>query len=459
MHSVSTNTGLSVLLVDDEEIVRESLYAWLKGEGYAVTAAGSGEAALEALKARAVDLALIDLKMPGMDGIELLKRIRQARPEVLCIIVTAHGSIDRAVEAMKLGAYDFVTKPFNPEEVSLLVQRIGDHVNLIRENRILKAKVGNQAAFDAMVSCSDKMGRLFETARQVAASKATVLILGESGTGKELLAQAIHQESARRDHPFIPVSCAALSESLLEDEIFGHEKGAFTDAREERKGKFELAHRGTLFLDEIGDISPKLQLDLLRVIQEREFTRLGGSKLIRVDVRIISATNRNIEKTVFEGGFREDLYYRLNVITLAIPPLRERKEDIPLLARHFLHKFAMETQREEEIALGREAMRLLLDYPFPGNVRELEGAMEHAVILCKGNVIAPEDLPARLQRPRPSGGEEGIRSLEELERAHIAAVLEECAGNVSKASRILGIDRSTLYLKIEKYGIPKKGKG
>jgi DNA-binding NtrC family response regulator len=449
---------LSVLVVDDEKIVRESLYSWLKGEGYTVTAAESGGTALEAIHNRPVDIALIDLKMPGMDGIELLTKIRQSRPEVLCIIVTAHGSIDRAVEAMKQGAYDFVTKPFNPEEVSLLVRRIGDHINLVRENKILKAKVESQTAFSRMISCSDKMGRLFDTARQVAASKATILVLGESGTGKELLAQAIHEESPRRDHPFIPVSCAALSETLLEDEIFGHEKGAFTDAREERKGKFELAHRGTLFLDEIGDISAKLQLDLLRVIQEREFTRLGGSKLIRVDVRIISATNRNIEKTVFEGGFREDLYYRLNVITLAIPPLRERKEDIPLLARHFLQKFALELNRTTEINLSKEAMRLLLEYPFPGNVRELEGAMEHAVILCKGSVIAPEDLPARLFRPLTGGGGEKPRSLEDLEREHIAAVLAECGHNVSKASRILGIDRSTLYLKMDRFGIPKKGR-
>lgn len=444
--------------MDDEQIVRESLRSWLKGEGYAITAADSGEAALEALRDCSVDLALIDLKMPGMDGIELLKRIRQDRPETLCIIVTAHGSVDNAVEAMKLGAYDFISKPFNPEEVSLQVRRIGEHINLIRENRILRARIEGDAAFDTMITCSDKMRELFRTARQVAASKATVLILGESGTGKELLARAIHEESSRRAHPFIPVSCAALSETLLEDEIFGHEKGAFTDAREERKGKFELAHRGTLFLDEIGDISAKLQLDLLRVIQEREFTRLGGSKLIRVDVRIISATNRNIEKTVFEGGFREDLYYRLNVITLAIPPLRERKEDIPMLASHFLHKFTLEAGREEEVRLGKEALRLLLEYPFPGNVRELEGAMEHAVILCKGNMVAPEDLPGRLLRARPPGAENGVRSLEDLEKSHIAAVLEECNFNVSKASRILGIDRSTLYLKMERYGIPKKGK-
>jgi DNA-binding NtrC family response regulator len=450
------HSDVHILLVDDEAIVREAMASWLTGEGYHVHPAPSGEEALVLIGRQPVDIALIDLKMPGMNGVQVIERLRALAPDTLCLIVTAHGTVESAVEAMRAGAYDYITKPFNPEEVSLAVERVSAHLRLIQENKSLKAALDQRNSLGNMVSRNEKMLHLFEVVRKVAKSRTTVLILGESGTGKELLARAIHSESPRKHSPFVAVSCAALSETLLEDEIFGHEKGAFTDAREARPGKFEQAHQGTLFLDEIGDISSKLQLDLLRVIQEREFTRLGGNRTIRVDVRLISATNRDIEKMVLRGEFRDDLFYRLNIISLTIPPLRERREDIVLLIDHFLRHFAQDREEDTPVTVSKEAMKLLLDYSYPGNVRELEGAIEHAVILCRDRLIRPQDLPARIREAavRRIDSDEPL-SLEEMERRHIARRLEENDYRISQCSRLLGIDRSTLYLKMQKYGLKK----
>ncbi len=446
-------TEISILIVDDEAVVRDSIASWLEKDGYTIFKAPSGEEALSILSEHSVDITLIDLKMPVMDGIELLENIRNSGIKTISLILTAHATVSTAVEAMKKGAYDYMIKPFNPEEVSLVVDRIGRHIKLVSENKSLKSRLEGSFAFSRIVTCSDKMLQLFSITRQVAKSKATVLILGESGTGKELLARAIHEESPRAKYPFIPVSCAALNESLLEDEIFGHEKGAFTDAREVRKGKFELSDGGSIFLDEIGDIGPKLQLDLLRVLQEKEITRLGGSKIIKVDTRVISATNRDIEKLVENEVFREDLFYRLNVITLQIPPLRERTEDIPLLADYFISKYVQDSFKSPTIKLSNEALETLIEYPFPGNIRELEGAIEHAVILTTDDVINREHLPARVKGIQSE--DDNINSLKAMELRHILKVLKANQFNIAKSSRILGIDRSTLYTKIEKYGIQK----
>ena len=330
---------VNILVVDDEEVVRESLVEWLREEGYNAEAAGDGFKALEKLEERNWDIALVDLKMPKMDGLELLEKIKQESPGTQVIIFTAYATVHSAVQAIKKGAYDYLVKPVDPEEVSLLIERLLKNQELLKEVSFLRKELTKQYRFHDLVSKSPKMQKIFELARTVAKSNSNILILGESGTGKELLARAIHNESPRASGPFVAVSCVAITDTLLESELFGHEKGAFTDAIAQKKGKFELAHGGTLFLDEIGDISPKMQLTLLRVLEEKEFTRVGGTKLIKVDVRIIAATNRDLQKAVQEGRFRDDLYYRLNVITIQLPPLRERKEDIPLLVQHFIEKF------------------------------------------------------------------------------------------------------------------------
>ena len=446
---------VNILVVDDEEIVRSSLVDWLREDGYHAEAAENGFEALEKLREKPWDIALVDLKMPKMDGLELMERMKELKPDIQVIIITAYATVHTAVQAMKMGAYDYLVKPFNPEEISLLINRLIESKELVKEISYLRKELAKQYQFHDLISKSPKMQKIFEFARTVAKSNSNILILGESGTGKELLARAIHNESLRAAGPFVAVSCVALPETLLESELFGHEKGAFTDAVTQKKGKFELAHGGTLFLDEIGDISPKLQLNLLRVLQEKEFTRVGGTKPIRVDVRIIAATNRDLKKAVEEGKFRDDLYYRLNVISIQIPPLRERKEDIPLLVHRFIEKCNIELGKRVE-KISEEALKTLMKYDWPGNVRELENVIERAMVITKGTLIKPEDIQISAEPSKEIRVEGEDRSLRAVERAHIQRVLEENDWNIQRSAQILGIDRVTLYKKIKKYGLKRK---
>jgi DNA-binding NtrC family response regulator len=442
-----------ILVVDDEEIVRESLSSWLHEDGYRVDTAPDGPTALEKVKRERWGILLVDLKMPGMDGLQVLEAVKQIRPETAVVIMTAYATVDTAVTAMKLGAYDYLVKPFDPEELSLMVEKIVRQQALEREASVLRKVIKRDYRFRDLVSKSPAMQAVFDLARAAARSPSTVLILGESGTGKEVLARAIHLESPRASGPFVAVSCAALPETLLESELFGHEKGAFTGAVARRIGKFEAAHTGTLFLDEIGDISPKLQLDLLRVLEDRRFCRVGGTEPIEVDVRIIAATNRDLRQAVAEGRFREDLYYRLNVIPIRLVPLRERREDIPLLVEDLLERLAAEQGRHVE-GVSAEAMARLVAHDWPGNIRELRNVLERALVVATGPVLQPADLgftatsTAELDRVGPL-------SLEEVERRHIGNVLRFTGGNISQAARLLGIDRVTLYNKIKKYGLKR----
>lgn len=448
--------GVKVLVVDDEAIVRESLRDWLSDVGHHVLTAENGSQALEIIEKQKPGIVIADLVMPGMDGIELLKRAKGISPGIEVIIITAYGSIPTAITAMKEGAYDYIEKPFCPEKAELLIERVVEYKGLVEENISLHQKLDERYQFEKIIAKSPKMQQVIEVIKVVAKSNATVLITGESGTGKELVARAIHSQSYRKDKPFVAVSCAALPESLLESELFGHEKGAFTGAHVQRRGKFEVANRGTLFLDEIGEMSANIQVHLLRVLEEKEFTRVGGNELVKVDVRVISATNRDMKVAITGGKFREDLYYRLNVVTIQLPPLRERQEDIPLLARHFLKKFATENQKEiSDFSSG--AMDFLLRYEWPGNVRELENAIERAVILAKGSLIEVVDLPQESLLLVHSVPLE--RSLREIEREHIVDVLNATGGNCSEAARILGISRMTLYNKIKLYKLNVLGEG
>ncbi len=444
---------IKVLVVDDETIVRESLRDWLTDVGHQVLTAENGYQALEIIEKEKPAIAIVDLVMPGMDGIELLKRAKQISPNIEVIIITAYGSIPTAITAMRGGAYDYIEKPFCPEKAELLVEKLAEHHRLIEENIALRRKLEERYQFENIIAKSPKMQQIVEVIKVVAKSNATVLITGDSGTGKELVARAIHSQSYRKDKPFVAVSCAALPESLLESELFGHERGSFTGAHAQRKGKFEVAHRGTLFLDEIGEMSANIQVHLLRVLEEKEFTRVGGNELIKVDVRVISATNKDMKNAIAKGQFREDLYYRLNVVTIDLPPLRERKEDILLLAQHFLEKFAVENQKQIA-GFSPEATDFLLKYQWPGNVRELENAIERAVILANNSYIEVADLPQEnllLAKPALSTG-----SLREVEKQRILNTLSETSGNYSKAAKILGISRATLYNKIKSYGLTVK---
>jgi len=444
-----------ILVVDDEEIVRESLSAWLEKDGYTLAASPDGESAIRRVDAERWSILLIDLKMPGIDGLQVLEHVRKVQPDAAAVIMTAYATVDSAVAAMKLGAYDYLVKPFDPEEMSMMIQKIVTQQALVRENVLLRKVLKREYRFRDLLSKSPVMQRVFDLARTAARSQSTILILGESGTGKELLARAIHLESPRSGGPFVAVSCAALTETLLESELFGHERGAFTGAVTRRKGKFEMAHEGTLFLDEIGDISAKLQLDLLRVLEDRRFSRVGGNEPIAVDVRIIAATNRDLQKAVADQIFREDLYYRLNVIPIQIPPLRERREDIPLLADHLLEQLSAEMHKPVD-RISAEAMRLLMAHPWSGNVRELRNVLERAMVVLSGEVIQPGDLGLPSAPSTVPPGDVMV-SLEEVERRHIAAVLQETAGNISQAARVLSIDRATLYSKIRRYGLRRDG--
>jgi DNA-binding NtrC family response regulator len=446
-----------ILVVDDEAAITESLAAWLREDGYSVGTASSGHEAIAMARLREYAIYFIDLKMPGgPDGIETMTEIKKLQPEASVIVITAYATVDTAVTAMKEGAQEYVVKPCYPQEISLLVERIIRVKNLERENAILRRKLRRQYRFHDLVSKSPRMVEIFDLVREVASQRSTVLIQGESGTGKELVARAIHFSGERGEAPFVAVSCAALAETLLESELFGHEKGAFTGAIAQKKGKFELADGGTLFLDEIGDISPKLQVDLLRVLQERRFFRVGGTTEVGVDVRVIAATHRDLAGEVREGRFRGDLYYRLNVINIRIPPLRERREDIPLLALEFLARLAHELGRDVT-EVSEDALRLLMDHEWPGNVRELENAVERAIVTCRTRVLTVEDLSFLRMEP-PAGSGPALpagMTLQQLEKEYIAATLERVHGNMTDAAAALGIDRSTLYDKVKRYEIPR----
>ena len=445
-----------ILVVDDEDVMCESLAAWLREDGYTVDTASSGREAIEMAGRRDYAIYFVDLKMPGgMDGIETMMQIRKLRADASIIIITAYATVDTAITAMKEGAQEYIVKPCNPEEISLLVNRIIKVKNLQRENTILRKKLSRQYCFHDIISKNARMQQVLKLAQEIASLRSTVLIQSESGTGKEMVARAIHNSGERASRPFVAVSCAALAETLLESELFGYEKGAFTGAAERKRGKFELADGGTIFLDEIGDISPKLQVDLLRVLQDRAFYRVGGSEEVRVDVRVIAATHVNLQQAVAEGRFRDDLFYRLNVIEIRIPPLRERKDDIPLLARHFLERLAHELGKDvSDITEG--ALKLLMDYNWPGNVRELENAVERAMVTCRGRILEEEDFSFLAQAPAAKSLSipPGI-SLQEMEKQLIVATLERTNRNIRESAGILGIDRSTLYEKLKRYEIPR----
>jgi len=441
-----------ILVVDDEAVIRDSLRDWLTDTGYEVFTAENGSQALETIQRERLRIVIADLVMPGMDGIELMKRAKEISPDIEVIITTAYGSIPTAITAIREGAYDYIQKPFCPEMAEILIEKLVERQGLIKENISLQQKLGERYRFEDIIAKSPRVQQIIEVIKVVAKSNATVLITGETGTGKELVARAIHSQSQRHGKPFVAVSCAALPESLLESELFGHEKGAFTSAYAQKKGKFEVANRGTLFLDEIGEMSANIQVHLLRVLEEKEFTRVGGNEPIKADVRVISATNREMKEAVAKGQFREDLYYRLNVVNIELPPLRERREDIPLLAQHFLKKFTMENNKEIS-GFSPEAANFLLRYNWPGNVRELENAIERAVILAQKPLIEIDDLPQQTLLARPISAEKNLR---QVEKNHIMNVLAQTKGNYTEAARALGISRMTLYNKAKSYGISVK---
>jgi two-component system NtrC family response regulator len=451
-----------VLIVDDEQVQREMLDGFLRKQGYGVETAGNGAQALDSYRGSSFDLVLTDYRMPGMDGIQLLKELKRLNPEVMVVILTAFGTVGTAVAAMKEGAYDYLTKPIDLDELLLLIQRAEREVSLSRENRDLRDQLREKFKVDFIISASRGMEEALNLVKRAAPSAATVLILGESGTGKELIARAIHYSSPRADRPLVKVNCAALPENLLESELFGHEKGAFTGAVTRRVGRFEQADQGTIFLDEIGDLSPSLQSKLLRVLQEKEFERVGSGQTLKVDVRVVAATNRNLEEAIQKGTFREDLYYRLNVVTVFLPPLRERKEDIPPLIEHFLKKYRRENQKSM-VSLSKEARDLLLNYNYPGNIRELENIVERAVVLSRGDTIMTQDLPLNLREGKvedlmkQSGkGRSLPETLEEIERLRITQALENSHGVQTRAAEELGISERVLRYKMKKYGIGEK---
>jgi DNA-binding NtrC family response regulator len=440
-----------ILIVDDELIMRESLAAWLERDGYDVEKAPSGEDALEMLKNNRFDILLLDIKMDGMSGLEVLKRIKERDSDVAVVMITAYGSISTSIEAMKSGASDYLLKPFDPSELGILIEKIIESQAQARENLYLREQYRERTRFESMIGQSDAMQKIFDLISDVSPTDSTILITGETGTGKGLAAKAIHTNSPRCSGPFVAVNCGAIPEHLMESELFGHQKGAFTDAKENKKGRLELAHGGTLFLDEIGEITMRMQIDLLRVLEDRVFYRVGGTQPIEADFRVIAATNRNLEQAIKDRIFREDLYYRLNVISFKMPSLRERKDDIPLLADHFLYRFSQEMNKTIE-SVNREAMDEMMLYEWPGNIRELENAIERAVVVCKTMQIQPHDLP--IFRAEYCGAPKDD-SLKELERMHILRVLNENDWNIVKVAKVLDIDRTTLYNKIKRYNLQK----
>ena len=445
----------TLLIVDDEKNTREGLARALRRH-YHVFLADSGESALEFLAVQPVDVVLTDLRMPGMDGITLLKRVLARSPQPIVLLLTAYGNVETAVEAMKHGAHDFLTKPVNLDHLELVLQRALRSRRIEGEHAELKKQVEARPRVENMIGASEAMESVLETLRQVAPTRATVLILGESGTGKELVARALHGMSPRAKAPFVAVHCAALAENLLESELFGHEKGAFTGATERRKGRFELADGGTLFLDEIGEISPATQVKILRVLEERKFERVGGQETIEVDVRLIAATNRDLKAMVAAGTFREDLFYRLNVVELRLPPLRERSGDIPLLINHYLERLARENNRSTPLVTP-EALEALCAYAWPGNIRELRNVIERMIVMTRGEKLGLRDVPAAIRAGggglKPSGGEPATLSLDQAEKRMIQDALKLHEGNRTAAARQLGISRRTLHRKLNEYGL------
>jgi DNA-binding NtrC family response regulator len=444
-------TIAKILIVDDETIMRESLAGWLERDGHAVQTARSGEEALRKCKENHFDILLLDIKMEGMSGLEVLRRVKESDADVAVVMITAYGSIATAIEAMKNGAFDYMLKPFDPNELGVLIEKIIRHQQQARENLYLKEQFKERTRFENMIGQSEPMQKVFDLICDVAPADTTVLISGETGTGKGLAAKAIHSHSRRCHGPYVVVNCGAIPEHLMETELFGHMKGAFTDAKETKKGRLELAHGGTLFLDEIGEIGMRMQIDLLRVLEDRVFYRVGGTQPLEADFRVVAATNRSLEQAIQDGRFREDLYYRLNVVGLTLPPLRRRKQDIPLLADHFLHRYVQETHRPVD-HISRGALDEMMVYDWPGNVRELENAIERAVVVGKARQILPEDLPIVC---RATVAAARATTLEDVEKAHIRQILSDHQWNVARSARVLGIDRSTLYSKIKRYSLQK----
>jgi len=441
---------ISIMIVDDEKIVRESLYFWFENAGYRVEMAASGFQALQKLEADPFDIMFVDIKMPGMDGIELLETIKQDYPDTIVIIITAYGSIETAIKAMQAGASDYLLKPFKPDYLSLVMEKILQQRRLTSERNYLKGRLEKISRFDNIIGQSIPMLEIFDLIPEIAASDVSVLLTGETGTGKELVAKAIHAKSPRSHYPFIAMNCGAIPDTLLESELFGHHKGAFTGATHTRKGFLEVVDGGTLFLDEIGEISSKMQIDLLRVLEEKKITRIGNSETIDVDFRLISATRKNLEDAITAADFREDFYYRINVIQVPLPPLRGRREDIPLLVQHFLEKYSQETTKQVD-HVSRNALIRLKQYEWTGNVRELENAVERAVVLSKSRTLRSADFAfLDVSRPRIK-----TPTLKELEQDYIAEILERYDWNVTQSAKILGINRVTLHKKISRFGIKK----
>ena len=438
---------ISILIVDDEESVRDSLFNWFIEDGYRVECAENAKKALSMLESDNFNIILADIKMPGMDGLEMLKRIKSLRNDSIVIMMTAFATVDTAVQALKDGAFDYVTKPFDPDDLSHLIRNASKQISLLEENEILKEKVVSLENVEDLIGNSEAMRNVLKEIESVAQSNASVIITGESGTGKELVARAIHANSPRKFFPMVSVHCGALSESLLESELFGHEKGAFTGAVYNRKGRFEMADSGTIFLDEIATISTKMQVELLRVLESKSFVRVGGNKEIMSDFRVICATNRDLKSMVEKGIFREDLFYRLNVVNINVPPLRDRIEDIPLLVDYFIKKYCVSMNRSL-ITIDSSALKRLEEFPFPGNIRELENMIERAIVVGNGKKITLKDLPLGKTVVNTT-----FESLDDLEKNHISQILSKYNWNISVSAKALKVDRVTLYNKIKKYDL------
>ena len=441
---------ISILIVDDEESVRDSLYNWFIEDGYCVECAENAKKALSILESKNFNIILADIKMPGMDGLEMQRRIKSLNKDSIVIIMTAFASVDSAVQALKDGAYDYITKPFDPDDLSHLIRNATKQISLKAENEALKEKFVSLENIDDLIGNSEAMIKVLKEVETVAQSNSSVIITGESGTGKELIARAIHSNSQRKYFPLVSVHCGALTESLLESELFGHEKGAFTGAMYNRKGRFEMADGGTIFLDEIATISAKMQVELLRVLESKNFVRVGGNKEITSDFRVICATNRDLKKMVEKGTFREDLYYRLNVVNITIPPLRERMEDIPLLVDYFIKKFCTSMSRDI-ITIDSAVLKRLEEFEFPGNVRELENMIERAIVIGNGKEIRFKDLPLGKNIINNS-----VESLDDIEKTHVLQILNKYGWNISRSANALKVDRVTLYNKIKKYNLKQK---
>lgn len=439
-----------ILIIDDEMVICESLAGWLRRDGYDVSTALSGEEALEILKQKNFDILLLDIQMDGISGIDVLSHVKENYPDIDVIMITAFGSVSSAVQAMKLHAFDYILKPFDPDELGVLIKKLIDHRAKNQENIFLKEEYEKRCRFESMIGQSKSMQDIFRLIEDIKDSESAVLITGETGSGKGLAAKAIHSNSHAKDGPFVAINCGAIPGHIMESELFGHQKGAFTDAKETRKGRLEMASGGTLFLDEIGEISMRMQIDLLQVLEDKIFYRVGGTQPLSAEFRVIAATNANLEKAIQEKTFRKDLYYRLNIISITMPPLRERKEDIPILAEHFLHQFTQEVNKGVE-RISRDAMDELMLYEWPGNVRELSNAIERAVVVCKTRMITSGDLPIRTTLKKEL--ENRYFSLNDVEREHIRKILVQTNWNISQSAVILGIDRSTLYNKIKRYDL------